>query len=110
MARFPVLCLPSGSGGCWCMKALSDYFTYKSSSDPVTLQTCYDLASLTKVLATTTAWALFIQNGQATLDDRIDRILEELRGYPVGAATVRQLLTHSSGLPDGVLTMNGLPQ
>ena len=73
--------------------------TYKSASDPVTLQTCYDLASLTKALATTTAWALLIQNGKATLDDRIDRILEELRGYPVGAATVRQLLAHSSGLP-----------
>ena len=73
--------------------------TYQSASDPVTPQTCYDLASLTKALATTTAWALMIQNGKATLDDRIDRILEELQGYPVGAATVRQLLTHSSGLP-----------
>ncbi len=70
-----------------------------SASDPVTLQTCYDLASLTKALATTTAWAILIQSGKATLDDRIDRILEDLRGSPVGAATVRHLLTHSSGLP-----------
>jgi serine-type D-Ala-D-Ala carboxypeptidase len=73
--------------------------TYQSASDPVTLKTCYDLASLTKALATTTAWALLIQHGMATLDERIDRILEELRGCPVGAATVQQLLTHSSGLP-----------
>jgi CubicO group peptidase (beta-lactamase class C family) len=63
------------------------------------VDTCYDLASLTKVLATTTAWALLIQNGRAALDDPIDRILEELQGSPVGMATVRQLLTHSSGLP-----------
>lgn len=65
----------------------------------VTAHTCYDLASLTKVLATTTAWVLLIQNGQASLDDRIDHMIEELRGSPVGASTVRQLLTHSSGLP-----------
>lgn len=69
------------------------------ASGAVTAQTCYDLASLTKALATTTAWVLLIQSGKATLDDRIDRILGELRGSPVGAATVRQLLTHSSGLP-----------
>src|SRR5688500_18590246 len=74
----------------------------RSQQDPssaVTVDTCYDLASLTKVLATTTAWALLIQGGRATLDDPIDRILEELRGSPVGAATIRQLLAHSSGLP-----------
>lgn len=74
----------------------------RSQQDPssaVTVDTCYDLASLTKVLATTTAWALLIQGGRATLDDPIDRILEELRGSPVGVATVRQLLMHSSGLP-----------
>lgn len=71
----------------------------QSTDDGVTLRTCYDLASLTKVIATTTALLLLIQRGQVTLDDRIDHILQELRESPVGAATVRQLLTHSSGLP-----------
>jgi CubicO group peptidase (beta-lactamase class C family) len=71
----------------------------QDSTSAVTVDTCYDLASLTKVLATTTAWALLIQSGRVTLDDPIDRVLEELRGSPVGRATVRQLLTHSSGLP-----------
>ena len=65
----------------------------------VTVQTCYDLASLTKVLATTTALALLMQRGLVKLDDTIDGILRELRDSAIGAATVRQLLTHSSGLP-----------
>lgn len=74
----------------------------RSPQDPssiVTIDTCYDLASLTKVLATTTAWALLIQSGRASLDDPMDRILVELRDSPAGRSTVRQLLTHSSGLP-----------
>lgn len=65
----------------------------------VTVHTCYDLASLTKVLATTTALALLIQRGLVTLDDSIDGLLPELRGSPAGGAMVRHLLTHSSGLP-----------
>lgn len=64
-----------------------------------TVETSYDLASLTKVLATTTALAMLIQRGLVSLDDRIDDILADLRGKPIGCATVRHLLTHSSGLP-----------
>lgn len=67
--------------------------------EAVTVDTCYDLASLTKVLATTTALALLMQRGLVKVDDRIDDILTELRGSASGGATVRQLLTHSSGLP-----------
>ena len=65
----------------------------------VTIHTCYDLASLTKVLATTTALLLLMQRGKLTLDDRIDRILIALQGSAAGAASIHQLLTHSSGLP-----------
>lgn len=67
--------------------------------EAVTVHTCYDLASLTKVLATTTALALLMQRGLVKLDDRIGDILNELRDSATGGATVRQLLTHSSGLP-----------
>lgn len=71
----------------------------QTPSEAVTVETCYDLASLTKVLATTTALVLLIQRGLVTLEDRIDRILIELQGSPVGSVTLRQLLAHSSGLP-----------
>ncbi len=73
-----------------------------SSQNPgaaVTIHTCYDLASLTKVLATTTALLLLMQRGTVTLEDRIDHLLNELQGSAAGAASIHQLLTHSSGLP-----------
>ncbi len=71
----------------------------KSGDEPVTNDTCYDLASLTKVLATTTALLLLMQRGQLTLEQRIDHILSELQGSTAGSASIHQLLTHSSGLP-----------
>ena len=47
----------------------------QGTEDAVTVQTCYDLASLTKVLATTTALALLMQRGLVKLVDRIDEIV-----------------------------------
>jgi CubicO group peptidase (beta-lactamase class C family) len=43
--------------------------------------------------------ALLVQRGQCRLDDRVDSVLSELQGAAAGPATLRQLLTHSSGLP-----------
>jgi serine-type D-Ala-D-Ala carboxypeptidase len=43
--------------------------------------------------------ALLVQRGQCQLDDRVDSVLHELQGASTGPATLRQLLTHSSGLP-----------
>jgi serine-type D-Ala-D-Ala carboxypeptidase len=67
--------------------------------DPVSAFTMYDLASLTKPLATVTSIALLAQEGQCDISDQVDKILPELQLAPVGTATIRQLLTHSSGLP-----------
>ena len=66
---------------------------------PVVTSTIYDLASLTKPLAAVTAGALLMQEGRCRLDDRADQLLPELQDAPVGSATLRDLLTHSSGLP-----------
>ncbi|ALA57070.1 serine hydrolase domain-containing protein [Nitrospira moscoviensis] len=69
------------------------------SGPPVTSSTLYDLASLTKPLATVTALALLVQEGRCCVDDRVDLHLPECVGSPIGSATLRHLLTHSSGLP-----------
>ena len=73
------------------------------STDPpgasVLASTIYDLASLTKPLATVTSLVLLLQNGQCRLDACLAEYLEECTESPIGSATLRDLLTHQSGLP-----------
>lgn len=62
---------------------------------PVQRTTRYDLASLTKVLATTTLAALFVSEGRMRLDDEVPA---PFRGrYP--GVTLRDLLAHEGGFP-----------
>ncbi|HMK23448.1 MAG TPA: serine hydrolase domain-containing protein [Terriglobales bacterium] len=69
------------------------------ASAPVTPSTVYDLASLTKPLATVTSIALLVRDGRCRLEDAVATHLPECAGTPIGAVTLRHLLTHSSGLP-----------
>lgn len=66
---------------------------------PVSTSTMYDLASLTKPLATVTALVLLMQKGSCRLGDRVADHLSECADASIGSATIRHLLTHSSGLP-----------
>ena len=63
--------------------------------------TVYDLASLTKAVATTTAVLLLVQDGKIRLDDPVQRSLPEFAGVGKDKVTWRHLLTHTSGLPPG---------
>lgn len=67
--------------------------------EPVQSSTIYDLASLTKPLVTVTSTLLLVQSGKLALDMPIQKILVDLEGAPVGSARLRDLLTHSAGLP-----------
>lgn len=60
--------------------------------------TLYDLASLTKVVATTPALMLLVERGRVRLDAAVATYLPELAGTATGTVTVRQLLAHTSGL------------
>ena len=66
---------------------------------PVQPTTIYDLASLTKPLATATSILLLTQCAKVALGDPVQEVLAELEGALIGQATVRELLTHRSGLP-----------
>ncbi len=66
---------------------------------PVQVSSMYDLGSLTKPLATGTSMLLLVQRATVGLDDPVQQVLGELEGWPIGQTTVRDLLTHRSGLP-----------
>lgn len=67
--------------------------------DLVDAETCFDLASLTKVLAATPLVLLAVQRGQLDLDGPVSRVLKGFTGEGREGITVRMLLDHSSGLP-----------
>ncbi len=73
--------------------------TWEDDAPAVTPSTIYDLASLTKVIATTTLMMRRVESGALDLDAIAAAYLPELKGRPVGNATLRDLLAHSSGLP-----------
>jgi CubicO group peptidase (beta-lactamase class C family) len=61
--------------------------------------TIYDLASLTKVVGTTTAIMILYDEGRIALDARAVQYLPAFTGGWKDSITIRQLLTHRSGLP-----------
>ena len=70
-----------------------------SSSSSTHINTLYDLASLTKPLAVTTACLCLVQDGFVDLDQTAASILRPLSANPIGEATIRDLLCHRTGLP-----------
>jgi CubicO group peptidase (beta-lactamase class C family) len=72
--------------------------TYKSDAPAVAADTIYDLASLTKVVATTSIVMQLLEAGAVRLDDAIRNWLRGWRGRDREGVTIRDLLAHSSGL------------
>ena len=79
------------------------------SSGAVHLNTLYDLASLTKPLATASALVCLVQDGLVPLDQPVSSLLKDLHESPIGKVTIRNLLAHRSGLPDWRPYYNQLP-
>lgn len=75
------------------------HFTWNPGSAAVSVDsTLWDLASLTKVVATTPAMMLLVEQGKVALDSPVVRYIPEFNSPGTGAITVRHLLTHTSGL------------
>jgi uncharacterized protein YbbC (DUF1343 family)/CubicO group peptidase (beta-lactamase class C family) len=67
----------------------------------MTADTIFDLASLTKVVATATSIMILIERGDVRLADPVVKFIPEMKGAGRDAITIEQLLTHTSGFaPD----------
>jgi len=75
------------------------HFTWAQRSPvPDPPRTLWDLASISKVVGTTTAIMLLVERAQVDLDAPVQRYLPRFTGGRKGEVTVRMLLTHTSGL------------
>jgi CubicO group peptidase (beta-lactamase class C family) len=95
------------SGGKVVLEDARGRFTYDEGEPAVTAETIFDVASITKVVSTTSVAMLLNQRGLLDLDTPLGEVLP---GFVVGRAdgawarkaTLRHLLAHSSGLPGTV--------
>jgi CubicO group peptidase (beta-lactamase class C family) len=72
--------------------------TYEPASPAVRVDTLYDLASLTKVIVTTTAAMILVDEGRLDLARPVSAFIPAFRGGDKDKVTVAHLLTHSSGV------------
>ena len=76
------------------------------SPEPMSDDTIFDAASLTKVLATTPAIVLLIERGKVQIDAAVANYIPEFAGDGRERVTLRHLLTHTSGLRSGLSLAN----
>jgi uncharacterized protein YbbC (DUF1343 family)/CubicO group peptidase (beta-lactamase class C family) len=76
------------------------------SVEPMTEDTIFDAASLTKVVACTPAVMLLVQRGKIDLDAPVSKYIPEFTGGGKEKITVRQLMTHVSGLRGDIETQS----
>lgn len=72
--------------------------SYQPAAPAVTPDTLYDLASLTKVIVTTTLAMVLVDEGKLDIDKPVSAFIAGFRGGAKDRVTVAQLLTHSGGL------------
>jgi CubicO group peptidase (beta-lactamase class C family) len=86
----------SSSSSQWCQAFGS--LTFDANSPAASETTVFDLASLTKVIATTSIVMEQVSRGVLHLDDRVEDAFSEWRGTGRESVTVQDLLEHASGL------------
>ncbi len=74
------------------------YHTYDKQT-PVDLTDVYDLASLTKLCATTAAIMYLFDKNIISLQATIESYLPQFKGTPIGGVKLKEILVHQSGLP-----------
>ncbi|WP_060177349.1 serine hydrolase domain-containing protein [Streptomyces sp. IMTB 1903] len=67
--------------------------------EPMRLDTVFDVASLTKILAVWATIGTLVEEGKLQLHTPLGTIWDEVAGHPLARATAHHLLTHTAGLP-----------
>jgi CubicO group peptidase (beta-lactamase class C family) len=97
---FPGAVLLVARNGLIVMEEAFGKMGYNEFNQPMPLNAIFDLASLTKCVATTTACMLLYERGWLDLGAPVQKYLPEFIGAEKEKITIRHLLTHSSGLMD----------
>jgi CubicO group peptidase (beta-lactamase class C family) len=95
---FPGGVLAVGRGGVLVHLRAFGRLSYDPGAAEVATDTLYDLASLTKVVVTTTLSMILVDEGKLNLDARVHAFFPAFSGPAKERVTVRHLLTHSGGL------------
>ena len=74
------------------------HYTYDPTSPKVSMNSIFDLASVSKAVGTTTATMMLIDEGELNLDDKVIQYLPEFNNNGKENITIRNLLLHNSGL------------
>jgi CubicO group peptidase (beta-lactamase class C family) len=98
---FPGAAVVVGRDGYAVVKRGYGRLTWQADGPAVTEHTIYDLASLTKVVATTSAIMALVDDGKIDLDAPVRNYIPAFSGGARDRVTVRHLLTHRAGLPAG---------
>ena len=96
---FPGAVVLVNQAGTVCYRKAVGYRSLEPERTPLSEETIFDLASLTKPLATTVAIMLMVKEKKLRLDDRISRFFPNYAMQGKSHVTFRHLLSHSSGLP-----------
>ncbi len=96
---FPGAALAVGYRGALVLDASAGRLDYSPSSAGITGDTIYDLASVSKVVGTTSAAMMLVESGRLLLDAPVQDYIPEFQGANKEKARVMHLLQHSAGLP-----------
>src|SRR6185436_10063484 len=96
---FPAAAFDVGTSSASLWTGAIGTLTFETDAPPATLATPFDLASLTKPIATTSVVMELVRMGTLRLDEPVSAFFADWRGSDRDGVTVRDLLEHASGLP-----------
>lgn len=99
--KLPGAVVVVGQGDAIHFRKVYGHRALQPSEEPMTMDTVFDMASLTKVVATTSAVMMLVEDGRIRLTDPVAQYIPDFAKYGKDRVTIRHLLTHMSGLrPD----------